>query len=382
MIRIEGSFFNGGDSSRQAASLSIGADSQVEVSLLDGGGADVPACCFSDLDISPRLGNTPRYINFSSGASFETLDNDRVDRLLLKYQHSAAYRFIHLLESRLIFVLLVVVLVSGFFYGAVKYGVPAMANSVAKILPAEASQYLGQGALETMDELFFSPSELPLERQQSLRKLFSSYAEKYSDYRISFEFRKGGAIGANAFALPDGVIVFTDEMVALAEHDDELLAIMGHEIGHVVHRHILRRVIQDSTLTILVVMVTGDISSASSIVVVIPTLLLELSYSREFETEADDFALEFLVQQGLPPESFAHIMTRLVQSHEKERLDAEKMTTQENLSEGEGQTKPKTDQSEDDDGLFTQMTPYLSSHPTTEQRIQKFLSGGKGSKDK
>jgi len=373
MIRIEGSFFNGGDSSRQTALLSIGPDGQVEVRLSEGGGlAKVPICHFNDLKISSRLGNTPRYIGFNNGASFETADNDSIDRVLVKFQRSAGYRLIHLMESRLFFVLLVVVVVSGFFYGTVKYGVPVMANSVAKLLPVEASQYLGQGALDTMDEFVFEPSELPTDRQQELKKLFASYAQEYPEYHITFEFRKGNAIGANAFALPDGVIVFTDEMVALAENDNELLAIMGHEIGHVINRHILRRVIQNSTLTVLVVLVTGDISSASSIVVLLPTLLLELSYSREFEEEADDFALEFLLQHGLSPTHFAHMMQRLLildQETAQRRSAAEKRDSGTNISIEE--------KKQDGGGLLKQAAPYISSHPTTELRIQKFLTAAK-----
>ena len=117
--------------------------------------------------------------------------------------------------------------------------------------------------------------------------------------------------GANALTLPNGTIVFTDEMVNLAVNDHELVAILGHEIGHVVHRHILRRIIQDSTITILILFITGDVSSASSVVLALPSILLDLSYSREFEIEADDFAFDFFINNNLEPEYFAQIMRRL-----------------------------------------------------------------------
>ena len=47
------------------------------------------------------------------------------------------------------------------------------------------------------------------------------------------EFRHGGYIDANAFALPSGIIVMTDELVELAKSDDELISVLAHEIGHV-----------------------------------------------------------------------------------------------------------------------------------------------------
>ncbi len=139
------------------------------------------------------------------------------------------------------------------------------------------------------------------------------------------------------------------------------MAIFAHEMGHVVHRHVLRRVIQDSLLAVLVVMMTGDISSASSIVYAIPSLLLELAYSREFETDADDFAYQFLIENDIETSHFANIMLRLMESAENnEKSDDAELAV--------------TDQTEleNRDG-FENIIPYLSTHPTTKRRIEVFL---------
>ena len=73
-----------------------------------------------------------------------------------------------------------------------------------------------------------------------------------SDPFIRLEVRSAPQIGANAFALPSGIIVVTDELVALSEDDDELAAVIAHELGHVHHRHIMRTVIQNSAAALLV----------------------------------------------------------------------------------------------------------------------------------
>jgi hypothetical protein len=52
-------------------------------------------------------------------------------------------------------------------------------------------------------------------------------------------------------------------------------------------------------LTLLLVPVTADVSSASSLVSAILTVLLEPVYSREFEWEANDFAYEVLLLSNL-----------------------------------------------------------------------------------
>ena len=106
-------------------------------------------------------------------------------------------------------------------------------------------------------------------------------------------------------------MVLTDELVALAERDEELVAVLAHEIGHVVHRHGLRQTIQSSMLAISVILLTGDLSSASAFVAALPTALAESRFSREFEREADDYALEYLLAAGVSPTHFARMLSRL-----------------------------------------------------------------------
>ena len=75
---------------------------------------------------------------------------------------------------------------------------------------------------------------------------------------MSLAFRRGRDLGANAFALPDGVIVFTDELIGLLESDAEILAVFAHEYGHVVERHSLRQILQDSAIAVLSFLLIGE----------------------------------------------------------------------------------------------------------------------------
>jgi len=367
MTLIKGNFFDGSTSSRRSAALSVNDAGQVCVhSLENQADSALYSGDFSQLDVSPRLGNTSRYLSFESGENFETNDNDGVDQLLIQHRRNPVSRFIHGLESHLVIALVFAVLVLGFMWGGMKYGIPSVAHIIAERLPAETNQYLGKEAIVILDKVAFQPSELSSTRQQELTRLFQAYTSDYREYQVTFKFRKGEEVGANAFALPDGTIVFTDELVNLAENDHELVAILGHEIGHVVHRHILRRIIQNSTITILMVLITGDISSASSIVLALPSLLLDLSYSREFEIEADDFAFDFLVNNNLEPDHFAQIMQRL-ENYNIERL---------NNSDANAEMSQKKESQDvnDEDGLLEHISPYVSTHPDTENRIRKFVT--------
>jgi predicted Zn-dependent protease len=194
-----------------------------------------------------------------------------------------------------------------------------------------------------MDRVYFEPSSLESEVQERLQTTFSRMTQATGeDYPFKLVFRSSEAIGANAFALPDGTIVITDDMVKLAQNDQQIMAVIAHEIGHVSHRHGLRRVLQHTGLSLMLIVVTGDIASVANLAAILPTLLLENSYSRDMETEADRYALSYMQLHGPKPENFAAIMTRLKQSYE-----------------GDGK-----------------IAVFLSSHPDIDERIKPFLEAG------
>ncbi len=143
--------------------------------------------------------------------------------------------------------------------------------------------------------------------------------------------------GANAFALPSGIVVITDALVKLSRNDDEVIAVLAHEVGHLEHRHSLRIVMQDSAVALVAATVIGDPFSSSTLAAALPTMLVHARYSREFETEADDYAYGFLVSHRIPTQAFADMLTRL--DSEQESSVAE---------------------------------TFLSSHPSTQERVERF----------
>jgi Zn-dependent protease with chaperone function len=129
------------------------------------------------------------------------------------------------------------------------------------------------------------------------------------------EFRAGGQIGANALALPGGILVFTDEIVALAQHDDELVAVAAHELGHVRHRHVLRQILASTGVLVVGQVVLGDVSGILDLAGGLPAILLQSGYSRDMESEADAHALAMLERACLPPRRFSDLLGRLDAAH-------------------------------------------------------------------
>lgn len=129
---------------------------------------------------------------------------------------------------------------------------------------------------------------------------------------------------ANALALPNGVIVCTDGFVNITQSDDELLAVLFHELDHLSHKHMTQRIIQDAMLTIMVVFITGDVETFD-LLTGPPTLLLDLAYSREFEIGADSYALTLLSNHNIPLQSFVDTMRHLEQYYLKQSEGAAKV---------------------------------------------------------
>jgi predicted Zn-dependent protease len=101
----------------------------------------------------------------------------------------------------------------------------------------------------------------------------------------------------------------------------------------------MRRVIQSSAIAAFATLLFGDVSA---IVANIPTLMLDLKYSRDAEREADDYAIAMLKANGMS-------LSSLVQGFEKLEDKA--------------------------DGI----TPYLSSHPPTAERIERIRNAHQAS---
>jgi len=317
--------------------------------------------------ISPRIGNTARYFEFPDGAVFETDENDAVDELARQYPNGSFDNLVHRLESSKQLVAVTLLVVVLFSWGFIQFGIPYFSKEVAMLLSDEQARSLGAGVLQKMDEHLLEESELSPERQGELQSVFQSILETLQEDNMRLVFRKSKRIGANALALPDGTILFTDDLVVLADNNDEIVSVMLHEIGHVQHRHSLRMAIRSFSLAIFIAMITGDVSASSSIVTSLPVVLIESGYSRDMESEADTYSLLYMMRHHIDPGHFAVIMRKLEASHSRtfrKCREAEK-AVQECLGESMNVTqKAETDEES--------LGDYFSSHPDTDARIRRF----------
>jgi Zn-dependent protease with chaperone function/TPR repeat protein len=263
--------------------------------------------------VAPRLANTPRWIYLPGGGACVFSNNDVVDAFARERRFP---RFLHRLESLPAVAAVAVVLVVLSLWLLIDRGLPPAVKYIAERIPRGAETTLGEETLAALDDQWLHPSKLGPPRQQALRGKFADLARAAGDTgTLRLEFRSAPVIGANAFALPSGIIVVTDELVGLARNDEQVLAVLAHEIGHVRYRHTMRRLLESSATALIIAGVTGDIASTTSLAASAPALLLQTKYSRDYEREADRFAIDLLQQAGISPQNFAAILERLERKH-------------------------------------------------------------------
>lgn len=302
----------------------------------------------SALKIPPGVGSVRRTVRLPDGGVCEL---EKGELLTALEKTGGVNRLLHRWEKSLSLALAAMVLTILVVVLFVRYGVPALARHAAFALPAATEGSIGQESLATLDRFLMKPSALSRERRAELTTLFRRVTGPGADaasYRL--EFRYCPTIGANAFALPSGIVIVTDGLVEMAKNDDEIAAILAHELGHVRGRHILRHVLQSSVAGLVVATLTGDVVSITSLAATLPTVLVDASFSREFEREADDAAIAWMKSAGVPPQRYAEILGRL-----QAQLDARR-----GRSAGDKQ----------------QARNYLSTHPETWERIRRIMRDG------
>lgn len=279
----------------------------------------------SAIRVTPRLAGVHRTLFLADGAQVQVQDCALLDAWFPRRNRLES--FVERLERKAAAVAAALLVVIGGGFGFFYIGVPLLAQHIANAVPAAVERRMGEETLALIRRLDARASALSAERQAALQEKFRGFVAGLpdaADYQLHFV----AGLGANAFALPGGIVVVTDELVQVLDGDEQFLAVIAHEIGHEVHRHALREVLQASSVAIVASFFTGDVASASAAVVSIPAFLLNQHYSRDFETEADDYAFEQLAAHDISPARFADALLRVYQAtHERAGEEHEYLAT-------------------------------------------------------
>jgi len=217
--------------------------------------------------------------------------------------------------------------------------VPLLISGVAEVFPRNAEISMGQA----MKKNFIAGEKVDSAKTVAANK-FVKNLKTGSDYPIHVTVVKNYV--KNAFALPGGEIVVYSDILKDMKSYDELVALLGHEIGHVQEKHTLKTLLRNVSGYIIISLVFSDVAGIVTILVDNASQLEQLHYNRELESQADDYGYKVILMNKADPKGMEDLFKQL-----------------------EG------------DSAATGIIPeFLQSHPKIENRIETVKERMKGEK--
>jgi Zn-dependent protease with chaperone function len=247
------------------------------------------------LVITEPFASAPRQVTFAGGAVVEVTDGAALTAALAAAGLRAS--LVERLQQRWLAAAASLVASVALLVGGYLYGLPAAVRVVAAVLPASAERRLGEGVLEVLEGRLFRPTALSEAEQSDAERRIAEAARLGApglQYRLVFRSTEQKP-GVNAFALPGGTVVILDELVRRTAGDDRLLAVVGHELGHVARHHSTQSLLRAAGVGAFTSLLWGDFSGQAAS---IPAVFAMLDYSRGAEREADEDAVRFLHATG------------------------------------------------------------------------------------
>ena len=145
---------------------------------------------------------------------------------------------------------------------------------------------------------------------------------------------------ANAFALPGGHVLVTTRLLEIADRPEEIAGVVAHELAHVTQKHGFRKIISSLGPYLIFRVFLGNSAGVLGAVGESSELLVNQSFSQEYELEADDVGWQSLVTAHIDPRGLADMLRKL--QAEQQQMHA----------------------------AMPQLHAF-SSHPATQKRIQR-----------
>ena len=186
--------------------------------------------------------------------------------------------------------------------------------------------------------------------QDYVQSIGESLALKSHRPNLIYRFTVLDSPDINAFALPGGYIYINRGLMSYFSSEEELAAVLGHEIGHVTARHSVRQYSQSQLMGILSAAIEINSGRTAGNIANLASGALLSGYGREMELEADDLGAQYIYQDGYSPQGMYEVLSVL----------KDQETYSKKIAEQRGQ-EPRSYH-----GVF-------ASHPSNDLRLQEVL---------
>ena len=306
--------------------------------LRDAAGTELRRLPTAALRADAPLGRLQRRVELPDGGVFLTDDADGLDALIGR----ARGGLLHAGEQFHPRLALVVAAALGLVALLWRFGLPALVTVAVWATPPGLKGQMDAGTMAVVDRLG-GETRLSAAEQARTRAVFDAIVAAAPppppgvDYALVLQ---DSQLGTNAFALPGGTVLVTDDLVRAVEGDvDALAGVMAHEVVHVQEAHGLQGLYRSLGLYLVVGLIAGDTGPLLDEALLEGNALLSLAGTRAFEREADAGAIVLMEAAGYDPEGLARFFALLLEefgdtggwasSHPgtAERLDAVRAAT-------------------------------------------------------
>ena len=185
---------------------------------------------------------------------------------------------------------------------------PSIKKDLVASISIESEDELGDLIFETLDE----DPELDLMNDPKvdsfLNLVLAPVMENHEPSDFDFRFYILDDPLVNAFTIPGGRIFIGRGLIELVKSQEEFLSVVGHEMGHVHHRHVIEKLARELGINLILSIISG---SDAILISDIGHSLLSSGFDRSAEKEADQYSLELLVKAGIHPHHMATFFRRL-----------------------------------------------------------------------
>ena len=172
--------------------------------------------------------------------------------------------------------------------------IPGVVNAISATFPEDLEQQLGERYFNLM-----TATEIIDESKSQQVQEIADRLDFQTHYHLEFYVVESEIV--NAFALPGGKIVIFSGLIKEMNRVEQLVALMGHESGHVALRHSLQNIFRDQSYAIVISSLLGGGNAIVDAIAGITETLNALHGSRQLEQEADFYALDVLYANQLDP---------------------------------------------------------------------------------
>ena len=194
-------------------------------------------------------------------------------------------------------------------FGLAVYGVPAVADRLVPFIPQAWENRVGEMVDRQIRFIIGGNACSALDGQAALATLVGKL-KSAGEIDNALEPLVVSSKIENAFALPGGKIYVLDGLLEKAQNPDELAGVLAHELGHVKHRDGMRKIIHDGGTSFLIGLLFGDVTGAGAVLFA-GRSLLDASYTRDAERDADAFASQTMRKLGRSAVPLGELLLRI-----------------------------------------------------------------------